>query len=148
MKKSFYPYLIVDKLRKLQSTPVRFTFAVMQPQEKPGSMQLEFRGDGGVGEAGPSLGIARDGKVTAGKEIARLVPGEWTHFTIRFGLGNELTGTWDLTVKDRNGTSKHTLPFKHGNCNDISWIGLMADSNEESVFYLDDLSFQFGEDAR
>ena len=149
MKKSFYPYIIVDKLRKLDDTPVRFTFAMMQPKANPGSMTIEFRGDGQTSESGPSIKITKDGKATAaGKAVTKLMPGEWTHFTIEFGLKEQNTGKWKLTIKNKQGSNAMTLPFRHKNFNDISWIGMMADSKEDSVFYLDDLSFKFGEEAK
>ncbi len=145
LAKSFYPYLIVDKLRKLESSPVTFTVAVMQPAQAAGPLQLEFRGHGGTAEAGPSIAVGRDGSITAGgKTLATLKPGEWTHFTIRFGLKEQWTGNYTLTLADRAGSKDFTLPFKNSSFREISWIGLMANGSEDSVFYLDALSFQFG----
>ncbi len=149
LKKSFYPYLTVDKLRKLDETPVIFTFAIMQPKTKAGSMTIEFRGDKKTQESGPHIRVEKNGKVSAaGKEVARLTPEEWTHFTIKFGLQEQKTGNWNLTIKNKQGAKTITLPFRHKDFDDISWIGITADSNEESVFYLDDLSFKFGKEAK
>ncbi|MFO7937830.1 MAG: right-handed parallel beta-helix repeat-containing protein [Kiritimatiellia bacterium] len=147
--KSFYPYLVVKNLRKMKDTPVRFTFAMMQPEKNPGSMTIEFRGNGHTRESGPRIRISREGKATfANRELAKLIPEKWTHFTIEFGLGEQRTGTWKLTVKNEAGKKSYTLPFRHKHFDDISWIGLMADSKENSVFYLDDISFRFGEQVK
>ena len=149
LQKSFYPYLSIDKLRKLDESPVKLTFAIMQPKINAGSMTIEFRGDGQTRESGPHLNFTKDGKVSAaGKEVARLTPEEWTHFTIEFGLKDQNTGSWNLTIKNKQETKILTLPFRHKEFNDISWIGIMADSSEDSVFYLDDISFKFGEQAK
>lgn len=146
LPKPFYPYLSVDKLRNLRKTPVHFTFAFRHPAEKRGSMHLEFRGDRGTSEAGPALSIARDGTVTAGgRAVATVKPEQWLSFKISFGLAEERTGRWELSVTDSEGTRTFSLPFKHADFDDVSWIGLMADSHEESFFYLDDLSFKFGD---
>ncbi|MDA3926506.1 MAG: right-handed parallel beta-helix repeat-containing protein [Kiritimatiellae bacterium] len=145
LKKSFYPYLVAGSLKKLDLTPIKFTFAIMQPKTKAGSMTIEFRGDRQTSESGPHIRFSKDGKVNAaGKEVARLIPEEWTHFTIEFGLKEQNTGNWKLIIKNKQAAKTITLPFRHKNFDDISWIGIMADSNEESVFYLDDLSFKFG----
>ena len=112
-------------------------------------MTIEFRGDGQTRESGPHINFAKDGKVSAaGKEVAKLIPDEWTHFTIEFGLKEHNTGHWNLTIKNKQATKTITLPFRHKDFDDISWIGIMADSSEDNVFYLDDISFKFGEQAK
>jgi len=145
LQKSFYPYLNVDKLRKLDISPVTFTIAVMQPAEQAGPMQIEFRGHGGTTEAGPSITIAKSGGIVAnGKAVGALRPGEWTHFTITFGLKDEWTGNYTLTLKNKEGSKDFTIPFRHAGFKEISWIGIMANGSEDSYFYLDDISFKFG----
>ena len=145
LTKSFYPYLIVDKLHKLDQTPITFTIAVMQPAKEGGPMHLEFRGHGGTKESGPSIAIAEDGKIVAnGKPVGALKPDEWTHFTIEFGLKDQWSGDYTLTIKNKAGSEKYKLPFRHSTFKEISWIGIMATGKKDSYFYLDDLTFKFG----
>lgn len=145
LQKSFYPYLIVDKLRKLDLSPVIFTIAVMQPKKDAGPMHLEFRGHGSTQDIGPSIGISKEGKIVANdKPIGTAEPGEWTHLTIEFGLKDEWSGSYKLTLKNKEGSKDFTLPFKHKSFKEVSWIGIMANGTEDSCFYLDNLTFKFG----
>ncbi len=145
MAKAFYPYLQLTP-RALKQGNIVFAFSVMQPAQSPASLNLEFRNTGAPQVSGPSIAIGRDGVVQANKQNAcKLQPGSWTHFEIRFSLGDKSKGTYELVMRDRSGATTRTLPFGSPAFKDIGWIGLTTPDDADGTFYLDDLKLQIAD---
>ena len=139
LAKSFYPYLQL-RPRSLKRGAITFTFAVRQPAKSPARLHLEFRGHGHTKDPGPSVAIGRDGAVKAnGKLICTLEPDTWARFELRFALGEQSSGTYDLVAHSGAGATKHTLPFGSPSFNEITWIGITTPDDADGTCYLDDL---------
>ena len=143
LPKNFYPYFNFAP-HGLNQGAITLTFSVLQPAVNPAKFSVAMRGDADVG--GPGVVIGRDGVVQArGRNITKLVPGEWTRFEIRFDLGVKNTGHYTLTVRNRAGETTHTLPFGGAAFNAIKWLDFSMPDDADGVAYLDDLHFQVTE---
>jgi len=146
LAKPFYPYLHWSP-RGLKRGRITFTFAVQQSADQPARLHVEFRGRGQTQEPGPSIAIGRDGALKAnGKLVARLEPGTWMRFELRFHLGDKSDGTYTLTIRDGSGETKHTLAFGQPTFNEIAWLGIATPDDADGIAYLDDLKLQIDDD--
>ena len=94
--------------------------------------------------AGPSLRVEADGALVVGRQvIARLPHGKWAHIEIVCGTGEQLTGKWELKVRlPGAGEALHVpdLPC-HPELKTVDWVGFVADSDQASVLYVDNVRF-------
>jgi len=94
---------------------------------------------------GPSLHAMPDGTLTAAGQPLFAVPyGKWMHVEIACGLGPDLTGTWDLTIRVEGEDVAHVyegLPCAPG-FKVLSWLGFVANANADGLHYLDNIRLQ------
>jgi hypothetical protein len=103
----------------------------------------EWRDHSSPYRVGPSFLVAGEKLWVAGKALADIPTGEWIHFEVRAGLGDQAQGTWYLQL---------TLPgqpvmrFAGLRCNpqwrQIDWIGFVSNADSRTVFYLDNLRLE------
>ena len=90
---------------------------------------------------GPSLSIV-EGRLMRGDDVLMEVPpGEWFRVEVTVGLGENATGTWELTVtlpgqEPRRFTD---LPLTTPGWNKLTWVGFVSNAEGASVFYLDNI---------
>jgi hypothetical protein len=123
--------------RGLGEGKVTFSYAVMQPEDRPAAITLEIRDDGRIG---PRVSISRDGKINAGKEqLESLRPGKWTHFEVSFALGQGAPQTYTLKISDDRGEKSFVLPYVKDGISQINWLGFLLSEKDEGRCYLDAL---------
>jgi hypothetical protein len=63
------------------------------------------------------------------------------------GVGNDRTGTWDLTVTVAGAAPRRfeRLPLVHGNWKRLDWLGFSSTATWKTAFYLDDLELSHKE---
>jgi hypothetical protein len=145
LTKPFYPYLRLTP-RSLKRGQITLTFAVRQPQQSPARVQIELRGRGQTQEPGPSLAIARDGTVHAnGQHVCTLEPDSWTRFELRFALGEQSTGDYQLEIRSGSERTEHRLPFGKPTFDEITWLGITLPDDADGTVYLDDLALQIAD---
>jgi hypothetical protein len=109
---------------------------------EPGAMLFhEWRDNSQPYRVGPSLHV-RNGKLRAGgKELMPLPADTWVHFEISAGLGEQSTGTWNLTVTLPDQQPKTFAGLKSGSAQwkQLDWLGFCSVATEPAVFYLDNL---------
>ncbi|PIY37317.1 MAG: hypothetical protein COZ06_33160 [Armatimonadetes bacterium CG_4_10_14_3_um_filter_66_18] len=104
--------------------------------------------DGGKYSRGPSVQISPGGKVELdGKELLTIPTGKWVRFEVRCALGDEATGTFDLTVSVRDADPRTfaDLPCEPGFTR-LDWVGFVPNGQQECVCYVDDV--EVGEAGR
>jgi len=140
--KAFYPYLNYTP-RALKRGQVVFTFAVQPPAQSAARLDVTFRGHDQAKDTGPVIALARDGSIKAnGKTVGHLEPGTWTHFDLRFALGDQSTGSYTLTVTSRAGPATCTIPYASPTFRDLAWLGITTPDDADGTLYLDDLKLQ------
>jgi hypothetical protein len=83
-----------------------------------------------------------NGKLSvSGKPLLDLPTGQWVHFEVVAGLGNQSTGTWEVVVTLPGQPPKRfaDLP-SHPAWKRLDWLGFVSNGDAKSVFYLDNLS--------
>lgn len=65
--------------------------------------------------------------------------GEWVHFELMAGLGEESTGTWDLTVTLPGQEPERFQGLRSGSpeFEVLTWLGFSSTADAETAFYLD-----------
>ncbi len=103
-------------------------------------VEARYEGKG----AGPSVDFKGDGSVSvAGKELARIKPGEWFHVDLEFRLGGPKLG-YDLSIT-RPGEAAVTirdLPYASSwfyRCDSVYFVGA---GETQGTFYLDNISLE------
>jgi hypothetical protein len=139
---AFYPYAQMQ-LYGLDKGRVEFGFALMQPSNEPAGCDVELRSGISSYRVGPSIRITREGAIkAAGKEIGKMVPGQWTRFKISFGLGGDANGSYELTLSNSSGETKETLPFVHKDFREVSRIVISSPDKQDGKYYLDAISIR------
>lgn len=91
---------------------------------------------------GPALWFHPDGWLVAnGKRLLQFPYGQWMHFRIVCGVGDQSTGRYDLWVT-LPGDAEPTL-YEGLECSKrftaLDWYGFTANGNQEAVFYVDNI---------
>ena len=91
---------------------------------------------------GPSFWIRGTELQVAGKTLMDLPPGQWIRFEIVADLGEDNSGTWDLTVTPRNGPSRTFPDLECGSdaFQKLTWLGFVSNATRTTTFYLDNLA--------
>lgn len=110
---------------------------------EPGTvMYHEWRDDSRPYRVGPSVWI-RDGKLSAvGRNLLELPLGQWVHLEIAAGLGEQSTGTWELSVRLPGQEPQVFRNLPNGSGGDwkkLDWLGFSSNTNQEAVYYLDEI---------
>lgn len=91
---------------------------------------------------GPSFRVEANGDVTAdGKRLTSVPHGQWSHFEVTCGLGNEFSGTWDLAVTPGGGTTQKfaAIPLRSKDFKRLQWIGLISMATNQTTFHVDNI---------
>lgn len=108
----------------------------------PASFYLEARQwDSDPYLVGPTVSVAADGKVTAGKQPIGTIPlDEWVHVDIRFRLGEGSPTSFRVTLApaDREPIVAE-IPYPSPKFERVTWFGISSTSDAAAVFYLDNL---------
>jgi len=90
---------------------------------------------------GPSFWVQQGKLQVGGEDLLELPIGQWVHFEVAAGVGEQVTGTWDLTV-----TLPHQEPQRFEGLQNgspdfqiLTWLGFSSNATEKTVFYLDNL---------
>jgi hypothetical protein len=139
---SFYPYAGMQ-LYGLDRGKVELGFAFMQPTNSPAGCDLELRSGVSSYRVGPSIKITREGAIMAsGKEIGKMIPGEWTRFNLSFGLGADGNNSYELTMSNSAGQTKQTIPFVHGDFKEATRLVVFSPDKGDGNYYLDAISLK------
>ena len=139
---AFYPYAQIQ-LYGVDKGRVEIGFAVMQPTNSPVGCSIELRSGITSYKAGPSLKITKEGAIlAAGREIKRMIPGQWTRFRISFSLGNQGDGSYDLTVSNSAGETKQTLPLVNKDFKELTKIIFSSPDTTDGNYYLDAITIK------
>ena len=93
-------------------------------------------------DTGPSLHIEHNELTVAKRKLLTLPQGEWVHFEVEAGHGDQATDTWRLSVTLPN-APPHTfdalLIGSPGEYRRLTWLGFVSDATADVVFWLDNL---------
>ena len=121
---------------------VRLSWDMLNSKEKPASFYVEIRQwDVNPYLVGPTVSVAADGTVTAGRQTVGTVPlGEWAHVDIAIELGHGTPKTYQLVLSAPGRTPITTeVPYFSTAFETITWLGISSTSDAETVFYIDNL---------
>ncbi len=105
------------------------------------TMFHEWRDDHAPYRVGPSFWI-REGKLTVrGKELLSLPPEAWVRFEISASLGDQSTGTWELSVTLPDSPPRRFPNLRNGSpaWKALTWLGFTSMASERTVYYLDNI---------
>ncbi len=113
---------------------------------EPGALLAhEWRDAASPYRSGPSLRLTAGGKLNAnGRELLELPVGQWVRIEIATTLGDESTGSYDLTVT-LPGQSPRSFPeltYPGPKLPRLEWLGFVSLAQEQTVFYLDNIRLQ------
>ena len=113
---------------------------------EPGAILAhEWRDASSPYRTGPSLRITAGDKLVAnGRELLDVPVGEWFRVEIACTLGEDATGTYDLTVTPR-GASARSFPglsYPGRELHRLEWLGFVSLAREKTVFYLDNIKLE------
>lgn len=121
---------------------VRLSWDMRNTRGAPASFYVEARQwDVDPYLVGPTLSVASDGKVTAGRKAIATIPlDEWVHVDIRFRLGSGAPKTFRVTLS-APGREPVTaeVPFPSAHFERVTWLGISGTSDAAATFYIDNL---------
>jgi len=144
LAKTFYPYACYGGY-EIARGEVTVSFYVKQAADKPGKFAVDLRDyvTQQVGEfaSGPSFELMGDGKLmVAGKEVATLPVGEWSHLEVQFALGEGAPKAYQLSVVLPDSTTRTVkLPFVSEQFAAMTALYFVADDDKDAATYLDNL---------
>lgn len=95
--------------------------------------------------AGPSVRIEADGTVSVhGKKLTSVPLGQWSGFEIACPLGEQSTGTWNLTVTPGGSSPQkfEALPLSSKAFKRLQWFGFISMAATDVSFHLDDIRLE------
>ncbi len=104
-------------------------------------MYHEWRDSAAPYRVGPSFWV-RDGKLQVwGEDLLELPGGEWVHFEVVAGLGDDSTGTWDLTVTLLGQEPQRFEGLRNGSDDwtTLTWLGFSSMATDVAMYYLDNI---------
>jgi len=117
----------------------RFAFDLRA--EAGADIYQEWRDSNTPYRVGPSLTI-RGGKLLVADRVLLNIPtGQWVHFEVTAGLGQQSTGTWNLTVTLPDQPPQRFTNLKNGSPDwkTLTWLGFSSVATDKRVVYLDNL---------
>ena len=121
---------------------LQLSWDMLNSPEAPASFNAEVRQwDVTPYFVGPTVGVAPDGKVTAGRQDIGTIPlGEWVHVDIRFELGDNAAKTYQLTLSVPNREPiVAEIPYVSSAFEKVTWFGISSSSDTATVFYIDNM---------
>jgi hypothetical protein len=136
LKNRFDPHFYFSPGHRQGVTRCAFDLRV----EEGAEFYHEWRDDSSPYRVGPSLWIAGGKLSVGGKALAEVPTDQWVHIETRAGLGDQSTGTWDLTitVPGKPPQSFAALPCDP-NWKKLDWLGFVSNADRKTIFYLDNL---------
>lgn len=101
----------------------------------------EWRDNSAPYRVGPSLWIKGTRLTVADKTLVELPLGQWVHIEVQAGLGEDSTGTWDLTVTlpGQEPQLFNGLRNVHPEWKSLTWMGYSSTATQECTWYLDNI---------
>jgi len=130
---------------------VEVALSLMQPTNSPVGCDVALRSSRPANKVGPCLRITKEGSILengTGKEIKRMLPGQWTRFKLSFDLGEKCNGSYDLVVSDPDGETKQTIPFVDKDFKDVSRLVIWSPDKADGNYYLDGISMKTTNEAK
>ena len=96
-------------------------------------------------DTGPSFHIANKQLTAAERTLMTLPQGQWVHFEVEVGHGDQADDTWRLTVTLPNEPPQtfDDLPVgSPGEYRRLTWLGFVSDGDTATVYWLDNLRIQ------
>lgn len=140
VQRSFVPYITYPL--EMESGILRAGFDL---RWEPGALFVyEWRDDPYHYNLGPRLETDAQGNVSAnGQALLRLPAGQWMRFDLTCGLGPQNTGRYELIIKPSAGGPEQKFHITHSEkFTTLNCVVIMSLTQGESVFYLDNVTFQ------
>ncbi len=104
-------------------------------------MYHEWRDDANPYRVGPSFRVEQDKLRVVGKVLLELPAGEWVHIAVKAGLGEQSTGTWELTVELPGASPRRFEGLTAGSADSrkLAWLGFVSNATEKTTWYLDNI---------
>ncbi len=121
---------------------VQLSWDMMNSRDAPASFYVEVRQwDVNPYLVGPTVSVAPDGSVTAGRQKIGVIPlGEWVHVDVRIELGESKPRTYRLTLSVPNRKPiVAEIPYLSDAFEKITWLGISSNSDAKTIFYVDNL---------
>ena len=96
-------------------------------------------------DTGPSLHIANRELTVDNRVLMSLPEGQWIHFVLQAGHGEQARETWRLavTLPDEPPQTFASLPVgSPGAYRRLTWLGFVSDADADAVYWLDNLSIE------
>lgn len=132
----------LEYLRTYTAGEITLTWDMLNDREKPSDFMVELREYmGGSYLSGAQISISKTGEIKAsGRSIATMPAGKWVNVEIQLTCGSNSKGTYNLKVSIPGKPSvEKTIPFVNSKFRKITWLGLMSNSTEDALFYIDNL---------
>ena len=137
LKQRFDPYFFYQPNRTTGVVRGAFDLRV-----EPGAIfNHDWRDDASPHRTGPSISVA-DGQLrVAGKPLVAVPSSQWFHLEITAGLGDQSTGTWDLSVTLPGQPPKKFPALQHVSpaWKSLLWFGFSSNADAATALYLDNL---------
>ncbi|NLY01214.1 MAG: hypothetical protein GXY83_34420 [Rhodopirellula sp.] len=121
---------------------VQISWDMLNSKDAPAGFYLEVRQwDDSPYLVGPTVSVAPDGRVTAGKQEVGMIPlGQWVHVDIGIDLGEGKPKTYRFTLSVPNRDPiVAQIPYVSEAFEKITWFGISSTSDAATVFHVDNL---------
>lgn len=132
------PYLFVDPQREDGRTQARFDLVI----EPDTDLIHEWRDAAKPFATGPRLRITARGVEVAGRIVAAVTPGVWTHFEID---SDPAAGRWTLRLRDAQGRQAQLagLPYASPGWHALRWFGFISYAELDTRSCLADVRLRY-----
>lgn len=140
LQHGFAPHLYCNP--SYSAGKVQLSWDMLNSKESPAGFYIEARQwDDSPYLVGPTVSVAPDGRVTAGKQDVGVIPlGQWVHVDIgiELGRGKPKSYRFTLSVPNREPVVAE-IPYLSEAFEKITWLGISSTSDAATVFYVDNL---------
>jgi hypothetical protein len=140
LQHGFAPHLYCNP--SYSAGKVQLSWDMLNSKESPASFYIEVRQwDDSPYLVGPTVSVAPDGRVTAGKQDVGVIPlGQWVHvdIDIELGVGKPKSYRFTLSVPNREPVVAE-IPYLSEAFEKVTWLGISSTSDAATVFYVDNL---------
>jgi len=107
-------------------------------------MYTEWRDNANPYRVGPSIWVRGNELQAGGNTLLELPIGEWVHLEVTAGLGEQSTGTWDLSVVLPGQEPQRFEKLQNGSpeWKTLTWLGFSSSATDTTVYYLDNLELR------
>ena len=147
LQHGFAPHLYCNP--SYSAGKLQLSWDMLNTKDAPASFYVEVRQwDVSPYLIGPTVSVAPDGKVTAGKQDMGVIPlGEWVHVDISFELGEGKPKTYQFTLNVPNREPiVAEIPYVSEAFEKITWFGISSTSDAATVFYVDNMKLGTAEE--